>query len=192
MNPIVIDPHNYNKYRAFAEAKDFCWYFCEANNITPPVVLKNSNRFHHFGFWWKNEIHINMKACPNPVKEPFRMWSYTGYKADRTVTGVIAHEMGHHVHFNSFKRDYWVERFGTKEMQAAKYRVSGYEPVVNETIAESMRLFILNPDLLRVIAPPRFELFLELGLKPIVDLKWEEVLMNAHPKMINSIKNRIK
>jgi hypothetical protein len=46
-------------------------------------------------------------------------------------------------------------------------------------VAESMRLFILNPGLLHIIAPERCKYIVKSGLKPVVTEDWDKVLENA-------------
>ncbi len=59
-----------------------------------------------------------------------------------------------------------------------------------ESFAEAMRLFILNPDLLRRAWPETF-FSLETVFTPVVDLTWREVLANAHPRYIQAAERRI-
>lgn len=60
-----------------------------------------------------------------------------------------------------------------------KGKITGYEPNIYESVAESMRLFILNPCLLHIIAPERCEYIVKSGLKPVVTEDWDKVLENA-------------
>lgn len=69
-------------------------------------------------------------------------------------------------------------------------RVSSYEPSVWEAVAESMRLFILNPDLLGVIAPERCEHILKRRLKPLVTEHWADVLRNAPKEYSEQIRKK--
>lgn len=99
------------------------------------------------------QIMVNSAACANPARGTPRQFSFPGYSVDRTPVGVLAHEIGHyvdHVHgYVSNSPDWQNAIRGSK--------VSSYEPNASESFAESMRLYILNPELLRAIAPRRHE-----------------------------------
>jgi len=65
--------------------------------------------------------------------------------------------------------------------------VSSYEPNPSEAFAEAMKLFILNPDLLRAGRPLRYRFVTEvLSFRPVHDLSWREVLRHAHPKFFTA------
>lgn len=123
------------------------------------------------------------------MKTPGFSWSYTGYKADLTSPGVAAHEMGHHTEA-TLKKELspgdvanWRRAWG--EARTSEARVSSYEPNAGEAFAESMKLFILNPELLREGRPMRWKFLTETaGLKPVHSTPWKAVLRNAHPRLI--------
>lgn len=71
-------------------------------------------------------------------------------------------------------------------------RVSGYEPNHLEKLAETMRLFILNPDLLRLASPSRYTFLLLSGLRPVINKPWDKVLENANERIINAALSWIK
>jgi len=137
------------------------------------------------GWYYKNTVFVNLKASARAVQNPCVMsWSYPRYKIDRTPTGVVAHETGHHVDevfrlqgFPSTQRNLLWEKV-VKESK----RVTGYEPVLSESWAETMRLFILNPDLLRLGSPLRYDYVLSVGLKPSITDDFRTVL--DHPAYI--------
>jgi hypothetical protein len=60
--------------------------------------------------------------------------------------------------------------------------ITSYEPNLHESFAESMRLFILNPDLLEQGSKPRFDFLLNCGLRPSETRDFRQVL--DHPAYI--------
>lgn len=114
--------------------------------------------------WVPDVAYVSFNPIPGQ-----RRWSYPGYKIDRTGVGVISHEIGHWV-------DYCVK---LHRGFPKKGKITGYEPNIHESVAESMRLFILNPGLLHIIAPERCEYIVKSGLKPVVTEDWDKVLENA-------------
>jgi hypothetical protein len=153
--------------------------FCNINNITPPKIKDSKdNSCYGYYIFGKDSIYINLKLCRVPVKKPGFSWSYTGYKADLTPAGVCAHEFGHYL--DSFMKYPSKSFTGNGEPS-----VSSYEPNKSESFAEMIKLFILNPDLLRVGRPKRWEFLTKrLGLKPVNIKPWREILGNADPKLI--------
>jgi hypothetical protein len=121
------------------------------------------------------------------VRTPGFAWSYPGYKADRTIAGVIVHELGHHIWDVRVERGILGHMFQLDwDLTIAdEARVSSYEPVPEEAFAESIKLYGLNPDLLRVGRPERFyALHDHLELPEPHRTPWRDVLVNAHPKLI--------
>jgi hypothetical protein len=133
------------------------------------------------------EIFIDINKTRICVDEPFRIWSYTGNKTDKTTTGVLCHEFGHYIddlYNNVSKKDCLDKRFKTK--------ITSYEPNTQEVFAETFRLFLTNPDLLRVLFPDRHDYIRKFGFKNVVKSNWEETLVRAHPKLVNNLRKRIK
>lgn len=123
------------------------------------------------GLYSQGHVFVNVPCTAEPVHKPaMRNWSWPGWKTDRTAIGVVAHEVGHYVAEEVSKgrtqeelkdrRSEWLTAIKGK-------KVSGYEPVPDEAAAESLRLFILNPDLLRKAIPARYNFIISLGLKPL-------------------------
>lgn len=74
-------------------------------------------------------------------------------------------------------------------------RVSNYEPNACERFAESMKLFLSNPDLLKKSCPKRYEFLIKtIGLIPVVKDSWEQVFKNnnMHERYYDAVKKRIK
>ena len=133
---------------------------------------------------------INLAKCSVPVKTPGHSWSFTGYKADMTPAGVLAHEIGHYTDF-LFK---WISRKREwKSILKKEKKVSSYEPNAQEAFAESMKVFILNSDLLKTGRPLRYNFIRNIvNIQPVIESPWKEVLKNAHPKIISAASNWIK
>lgn len=132
------------------------------------------------GLYSDGHVFVNVPHTAMPVQNPaYRSWSWPGWKTDRTAIGVVAHEVGHYV-----EHKLQLEAHGPAWCAIiAKYKkqVSGYEPVPSEAWAESMRLFILNPDLLRKALPQRYEFICSIGLKALPRL-----LKKGYAKVLNN------
>lgn len=137
------------------------------------------------GLYYDNHVFVNVQHTAAPVFHPaMRNWSWPGWKTDRTAVGVVAHEVGHHVidvvslRFTEEKRAahraWWATTIKGK-------KVSGYEPVPAEAGAETLRLFILNPDLLRKAIPARYNFMCHLGLQAVPRL-----LKKGYAKVLNN------
>jgi hypothetical protein len=124
------------------------------------------------GLYSDGHVFVNVPRTAAPVQTPtMRNWSWPGWKTDRTAVGVVAHEVGHYVE-HRLQLD---GKLDAKEhgpawraiISKCRKTVSGYEPVPSEAWAESMRLFILNPDLLQRAIPARFDFICSVGLDPL-------------------------
>lgn len=203
---IIVDPFNYDKLLIFNESKQLVNEFLDHNSLNRPSDIVDSSVFNvkrlsklrvDYGFYetFEQRINVNVKKSRTPVKTPGFQWSYTGYKADLTITGIMAHEVGHHVHtlFGSgYSRSLKGFILDFTKFIHNESSVSSYEPNPYEMFAESMRLFIINPSLLQEGRKKRYEYIVSMGLKPIVDLHWREVLVNAHSRLICGAESWIK
>lgn len=163
--------------------------FLTLNKQIRTPVIKVDNELCVYGQATQRTIKINVKKCAVATRTPGFKWSYPGYKADLTPVGVLAHELGHIIHFN-IERDYkkYVTNIRKKEA-----KVSSYEPNVWETIAESTKLFITNPNLLKVGRPRRYEMLTEfIGIQPLHDNDWQYAFANANPKFLAAAEKWIK
>lgn len=108
-------------------------------------------------------------------------YSFPGWRADCTIHGVLAHEFGHAVHFARMGEREQSRVRWEREWRAAKLeRVTRYCGANSwEHVAETLRVFILNPALLRSVAPRAFEYMSTQffgGLRPLHDVPAGEVL----------------
>lgn len=197
MGPIVVDPVTYDKYVVIREAILYAQAFLDLNGISHPREYlfvpddakkpAGKNPWHNNGWYWNGIVFVNLKRSRAPVKTPGFAWSFTGFKADLTAPGILAHEIGHHTHFELLKRSTEGSSIDDiKKVAKVEAPVSGYEPNPYEVMAEALRLFILNPSLLREGRPKRWEMITRMGLEPLHDVPWRDVLVNAHPRIINA------
>jgi hypothetical protein len=131
-----------------------------------------------------NQILICIKRCANIGTGTGFSQSSPASKIDRTPFGVLAHEMGHHVHSLFLTSKYFKDKHLMASslkhtfMNTKKEKISGYEPNYRESFAESMRLFISNPDLLKRACPIRYGfIYDQLQLKPLYNELWENMLV---------------
>lgn len=162
---ICADPANFDRTTAFVAAVVECRQFLALNAIDEPRFFVDD--LDSYGLYVSPDtVYVNVRKTSKPVKKPGFRWSFTGYKADLTVYGVTAHETGHHVHVK-LRRSRVNDLIYSLQVDKEP-PVSSYEPNMSELFAEAMKLFILNPDLLRQGRPRRYALFTRtLGLKPL-------------------------
>lgn len=151
----------------------------------PPV----GSRLHHFATvrrhvgWYRLGLDRGViTVFPDLCTKPGHGYSWPGHISDRTVQGVLAHELGHHAHHSRYDAD------GIRAEFPRRHRVTGYEPNVDESFAETFRLLVLNPDLLRQGRPERYDyMTCTLGFVPSETRSWQVVLENAPPRMLARI-----
>lgn len=182
--PYPSQPKEENKSYGLALVNEFCL----SNSLPEPKISFSPVEFSR-GYFdkAKKEIVLDISKSKSPVKTPGFSWSFTGYKADLTPAGILCHELGHYVDHSRG----WASRNMPKFIGREK-AVSGYEPNCLEIFAESFRLFMTNPRLLKIARPRRYEFITNLGVKPIIEADWREVLCNAHPDFISAAENFIK
>lgn len=174
---------NPRKQELYDEGVEMAEAFLNRNRLRLPAWQIDPT-LEHRGLYTPDLVRVNLSNCLLPVGTPGYSWSFPGYKADNTPVGVVAHETGHHVHY----------LMGMSGVPAGWYRepVSGYEPNWAEMVAETFKLMITNPDLLRQACPERWgTVTLAWGLKPVHDLEWRRVLEDrgAHPRITAAAEN---
>src|SRR5215469_16105673 len=125
-----------------------------------------------FGLYYGNKIWVNVAESSKPVVKRGRAWSFPGNKTDRTASGILFHEFGHHVSA--------CKHMNTQEWRdiCKREHVTGYEPVPEEALAETLRVFSSNPDLLRLACPKRYA-YVTKFVQPWHSATWRQVLQNA-------------
>lgn len=174
----------FDKREAFEEAKKIAREFLALNSL--PLCPFREHQLDSRGLYERGEILVDLKGTVSPVITPGFSWSFPGYKADITVYGVTAHETGHHVSASLGRAARSAWRLGHRDPRVTSYgRANG-----EEGLAEAIRVFILNPDLLRVGRPGMWAVLTHFpfGLKPLHDDPWDEVLAFAHDKILIAAK----
>ncbi len=136
------------------------------------------NRVNACGFYRDGKIVVFENRCTKPGTG----YSWPGHISDRTIKGVLAHELGHHVHESSPQKN-WISR----NFPISGGRITGYEPNVFESFAETFRLFLLNPTLLEEGRPIRHQFMTDLFLKSPEIRTWDVVLEGIPDRMISRI-----
>lgn len=164
--------------------------FLKLNRIGPVAYgtfESKGKAWNLYGFYRDAKIHVNVKKSLVPVKTPGFSWTYPGYKADLTAYGIVAHETGHYI--ADYQQMGFSRKMGTC-LIGSEPPVSSYAPNEDEDFAEAIKLFITNPDLLQCGRPERYHYLVDaLGLVPIVERPWREVLSKAHPRLIAAAEN---
>ncbi len=154
------------KKKELVRAKQIVNKFCSVNQIKFPVI-KTKNDLDSFGCYFheSNEIYINLGDCDLSTKR-----NNPGMTRENTITGCLAHELGHYLHFMYHSR-YLTTKFKTLKEPLINY----WETQIKEDIAESIRLFIINPTLLEEGRPKRYKILHGI-FDPITDTHYTEVL----------------
>lgn len=163
--------------------------FLELNSIALPS-FKRTNEKKFSGYYFNKIVFINVPKTALPTLKPkHQRWSYPGYKIDKTAVGVVAHETGH-----------YIDELGGLKSRSNKWAelslikpISGYDGSSQiEAFAETMRLFILNPNLLKLGNPARYDFIIEnLFLKPSKTLPWKSILpVEFHTAATNWLEKR--
>lgn len=196
--PIIVNPKKFSKDQNRDEGLRVCKEFLDLNRIKHPTFATDgipsltALEGDIYGLYDPSikKVYVDTKKSRIPAANPGHGgWFYTGSKSDLTAAGTLAHETGHHVHF-----ELDTDGISQKLAKVAReeIRVSAYEPNIYECFAEAMRIFLLNPNLLKVGRPKRFQfLTKEVGLKPLHDVSWRKILRHAHKRMIKGVEGWI-
>lgn len=177
------------KRELLAAGVDLMHRFCALNAIEPPQieVSRDPTNYRVCAYYRDGFIHIWPAACAF-IGTAGRAWSFPGHTVDRTPYGVVNHELGHHLDVAHGAcpglHGLWRWRAETAEKP-----ISGYCPNDNEWFAEMFRLFVTNPDLLRLFRPKTHARMVALW-RPIEVRSWDAVLARA-PRQLDLIRRRI-
>lgn len=162
------------------------------SDVVTPTYRTYTNddvKFHakswgRFGFYRRNVVHVNVGNSRPVTKTPGFSWTFPGWKADLTALGIVTHEVGHHIHAQFPMID-------TRDWRR-EAPVTSYEPNRHESFAEAVKLFLTNPDLLRVGRPIRYATLTSILAVPHL-VPWRDVLnaRGAHEKFISAATNWI-
>lgn len=201
MNYFQIDPNIHNKQDLWEIGKQINIAFLKLNNIKIPEIeikndLKLGKRKILNGMYDSSNktVYINLKRSRPATKNPGYSWSFPGYKSDMTPIGILSHEIGHHIHYEKMNRqlnEKWFYEVLLKEPSITRYDNPKYYTssirALYESIAEAFKLFITNPNLLKVGRPLRYNFIInEFNVQPLHDIPWQDILLHAHPKFIKA------
>lgn len=170
--------------------------FCERNLVELPEVRVREPKEWRFGGVCAYYRPVHIEICPARCAHPGvagRSWSWPGYSTDRTPYGVLAHETGHHADMLRSKRKhgYRGDHSISVRAEVGEERLTSYCPNDGEWFAEMFRLFITNPDLLRLLRPRTFER-LSRDWLPVVKAPWDEVLRGAPQRTLDAAARKIE
>lgn len=160
--------------------------FCARNNVGVPNLWfptndgdKTEDRYWHVNScafyrkemteytaqqYFKGHYHIFIMVdkCAR-IGAVGRLWSYPGYIIDRTPYGVLQHELGH----------YFDDLVGASKSVTIRSNeekpLTGYCPqdtYWSEWWAEMFRLFVTNPELLKLFRPKAYQYICDMGITP--------------------------
>lgn len=184
------------KRELFTQGVTLCQRFLELNGDIPLSFILRSRkltRLHpivngrivrHATMHYRSSrasVYIDPWTCrlrqiPNAKNN--QRWSWPGYKDDWTPYGWLALGTARHVIYTrelaTFIPDLSMEP-----------PVCADEPTDQEAVAQAIRLFITNPDLLRAGRPMRYWYLREqLKLEPVETRRWERVLTGCDKMML--------
>jgi len=161
--------------------------FCRLNDLPLPAIRRYEDgrrwSFNACAYYRAHWITICLPRCAAPGYGG-RAWSWPGYISDRTPYGVVAHECGHHADLlRGVQKDkYWSEFSTSLRGASGEARLTSYCPNNAEWFAEMFRLFLTNPDLLRLIRPRTHRELLAAGFKPAHERDWKSAMLNCLPE----------
>lgn len=156
--------------------------FCVANGLEIPAfeIVNHDWPFGCCAYYRPGKVVVHPPHCA-VVGLSGQAWSFPGWTVDRTPYGVVAHEIGHHADYSTATktRGKYFSNFSREvRAQSGEPKLTNYCENDAEWFAEIFRLFITNPDLLRIIRPKTFEI-LSLYFVPVETRSWREVLATA-------------
>lgn len=153
--------------------------FCELNGL-PLARLESRNVIgvlpptgtrEHLGNYVSvtRTIRVYPDLCDQPGER-----SWPGWIMDLTVTGVVAHELGHHLSYcdRSYRSAFGLLRRDVPERPLTEYACRSAE----EDLAETVMLYVTNPTLLAAMRPVRHSTLAIGGLRSPETRHWAEVL----------------
>lgn len=183
-------PSLYTRDAALTDVVNLTAHLCLVNGVTVPAYVNRPlNGVYGTCSRYRGDqylVAVQLDRCRIPQISG-HSWSWPGYKADVTVAGVIAHEMGHLCHWssrNTFRR--WTSDVANEEPVSSYETDSG---LVEESVAEAMKLFVLNPTLLAECWPRRYAIIRE-RYQPVVENHWSEILADS-PRHLKAVQNRL-
>lgn len=195
LNPelFILKQNPSKKQMEFDKWSFLCTWFCYYNNHhSPTISISNTIHAPARYFIKSDEIKINIDKCEY-IKDK-RYGNFIASPNDCSVGGAMCHEIGHFCHESMTdnvknKLESWISDARTKEKAVNPYASSN----IHEDIAETFRLFIMNPDLLKLGRPIRYDIMQQkLSYKPIHHVSYDLVLKNAGSEILKKCNDWIK
>lgn len=175
--------------------------FCAINSLTVPAIAAFNSADWHWSACAFYRPTLGIQICVPRcawIGTAGRAWSFPGYTVDRTPYGVLAHELGHHADVQKglvpdslLHRAYWSD-FSKKVREASgEKQISSYAPNDAEWFAEMFRVYVTNPDLLRLVRP-RTHRELQGVFRPVFSDTWRERLEGAPTRTIKAAERHIE
>lgn len=169
--------------------------FCERNSVVPPTIRQVEPSAWIVGpcaYYRRGVTSICVPKCA-AIGTAGRAWSYPGYTVDRTPYGVLQHELGHHVDVTrSTRRGNYYGDFGVQlRAVSGEKPITSYCPNDAEWFAEMFRVFVTNPDLLRLVRP-RTHRELRACFEPVFEDTWRDRLKDAPARTITAAERHIE
>ena len=168
-----------------------CRLFLSANLFAEPEYIKGAaphalNKWQGIGLYTNGRVWVDLSKTTVPRANKGPVWSWPGYKVDRTAAGVVAHETGHYVS-DQLKVNRSVNAQRWLDILNVEKPLTGYEPTPEESFAETMRVYILNPHLLMCGRPMRHRFIQHtLRLSPATQSMFGVVLNGAPAHILNA------
>lgn len=186
-----------SKDSLYMRSKERVEEFIKVNNL-PSIIIQSYApidwKVDACGYYRQNKIFICLKHCANECTDAqFRNWCWPGSSIDRTVYGVVCHELAHHIDHceGKIKNKYSSEYSDLVRSKSKEKALTGYCPNTSEWFAEIGRLFISNHALLKLIRPVTHKILIERW-KPISNDDWIKELGDGVPeRIIKSNMNKI-
>ncbi len=159
------------------------------NDVDVETMDRLRRRYSH-GFG----INICYPLCQVPAGEQrSRNWSWPGNRVDRTVFGVIAHELGHHCDWiiSDIRYRYSGDYSSLLRAESGEKPLTSYCENSAEWFAEIMRLFITNPAFLKLIRPRSFQLICDRFTPCFQTDDWRANLGANCPERIFNVSKKI-
>lgn len=175
--------------------------FCKTNDLPTPSVAVTLDRkswsVSACAYYRRDRISICIAAC-STIGTAGRAWSYPGYTVDRTPYGVVQHELGHHVDVVSGlvpesmqNRVYWSDFSKNVRGASGEKPITSYAPNDAEWFAEMFRVYVTNPDLLKLVRP-RTHRELAGRFKPVFEDTWRDRMRDAPARTIAAAERHIE
>jgi hypothetical protein len=169
--------------------------FCTINGLPVPTVISNHASKWHFdtcAYYRSNRVEICVAKCA-AVGHVGRAWSFPGHIVDRTPYGVVQHELGHHVDklSGANPRAYWSD-FSSKLRETTQEKpITSYAPNDAEWFAEIFRVFVTNPDLLRIVRPRTYDRLAGM-FRPVYADTWRDRLQHAPVRTFELVEKTVQ